>query len=156
MALLVTTSRKPCARTRTLAKDLHHILLHSKYFNRGKSSLDHVAELARANGFDHALIISERNGNPSQLRFIEVFEDDWQWVGPSINIQSVKLCREFQGYKRTKPQAITVDDTLGIASLFSAEVSDEGPIALKLDKEKISFYFSEKEIGPRMVISSIR
>jgi len=155
MALLITTSRKPCARTRTLAKDIQHLLLDSNYANRGKSSLDHVAEIASTRGFDHVLIIYDQKGNPSQFKFMEVFEDEWKWAEPTINIKSVKLRREFEEYRRVKQGPIKIKDKLGIATLFSTEEAEDANLTLSTDKNSISFFIDKTEIGPRMVIRSI-
>ncbi|HIH43741.1 MAG TPA: hypothetical protein HA257_01245 [Candidatus Methanoperedenaceae archaeon] len=59
--MLVTTARKPCARTRTLARRVARFLC-SEFLTRGKASLDEISG-------DRALVIGDIKGNPGSLVF---------------------------------------------------------------------------------------
>jgi U3 small nucleolar ribonucleoprotein protein IMP4 len=66
--MLITTSRKPSQRTRSFGRALERVLP-ARYFNRGKMSLREVFLKAKDHGFDHVMVISERNGNPTRMEF---------------------------------------------------------------------------------------
>ena len=64
--MLITTSRKPSAKTRTFCKSLSRAL-NADYINRGKMSFRDV--LIKASEFKRFAIISQMKGNPSRIEF---------------------------------------------------------------------------------------
>jgi hypothetical protein len=84
MHLFISTSRKPSASTRQLAKWLE-LLLGAKYENRGKQSVEEVWNRAKALGCRRVLFIYERKGNPSEM----IFFHDGVWLKPELEINGV-------------------------------------------------------------------
>jgi U3 small nucleolar ribonucleoprotein protein IMP4 len=70
MPLLITTSRRPTRRTRTLIKELSRVIPGSIKMNRGKMSFDDLKELMIKKGITRLLLIDTRKGNPSRLNFM--------------------------------------------------------------------------------------
>ncbi len=79
--MILTTSRKPSRRTRRLAKVLARYL-NWKYVNRGKMSLEDLAELSR-----DFCIISEIKANPAFLTF---YRDGKPYFRISFTVSNVK------------------------------------------------------------------
>jgi U3 small nucleolar ribonucleoprotein protein IMP4 len=69
--MLITTSRKPSARTRSFSRSLNRILK-SKYINRGKMSIRDVLLKSYELGLEKIAIISEIKGNPNKIDFYNV------------------------------------------------------------------------------------
>ena len=57
MPVLITTSREPSKRTKSLAKDLEMSFPDSLYMARGKSSIEKIVERATHKGFSRILEI---------------------------------------------------------------------------------------------------
>ena len=72
MPLLITTSRRPSRRTRTLAKELNRVIPGSMKINRGKLNLSKLREYMIRKGLNKLLIIETRKGNPSILQFLSL------------------------------------------------------------------------------------
>ena len=66
--MLITTSRKPSAKTRTFCQSLSRAL-NAEYINRGKMSFRDV--LIKASEFKRFAIISQMKGNPSRIEFYD-------------------------------------------------------------------------------------
>jgi U3 small nucleolar ribonucleoprotein protein IMP4 len=66
--MLITTSRKPSAKTRTFCQSLSRAL-NAEYINRGKMSFRDV--LIKASEFNRFAIISQMKGNPSRIEFYD-------------------------------------------------------------------------------------
>ena len=67
--ILLTTSRRPTERIRTLCRELAHVIPNAVRVNRGKLSLDGVAERALEFGADHVIIIDRWKGGPGEIQF---------------------------------------------------------------------------------------
>ena len=74
MPLLITTSRQPSRRTRTLAKELNRVIPGSIKLNRGKMSFNKLKEYMIQKGFSKLMIIETRKGNPSILQLLTLSE----------------------------------------------------------------------------------
>ena len=66
--MLITTSRKPSAKTRTFCQSLSRAL-NAEYINRGKMSFRDV--LIKSSEFKRFAIISQMKGNPSRIEFYD-------------------------------------------------------------------------------------
>lgn len=103
--IMITTSRRPSPRLRSLVKDLVSVLPRSIKVNRGHKSLVELALEAKRLGLKYVIIVTERKGNPGGLTFYEVEE-----VGAgraqlkrlsTIILRGVKLSRENPASSRT-------------------------------------------------------
>lgn len=65
--MLITSSRKPSARTRTLCKLLSRFTA-SRCINRGKMGMQELQEFAQEGPF---IVIGEYHGNPGELSFYD-------------------------------------------------------------------------------------
>ncbi len=83
--MILTTSRKPSRKTRSLAKALARFL-NWEYVNRGKMSLDEVFQLDR-----EVCIISEIKGNPAILHFYRNGEEYYRISFTVGNVKKVKM-----------------------------------------------------------------
>lgn len=67
-SMLITSSRKPSAKTKTLCKLLSRFFNASKCIVRGKMSVQDLAEVSQGETF---IIIGEYHGNPGELNFYD-------------------------------------------------------------------------------------
>ncbi|RLE46457.1 MAG: rRNA maturation protein [Candidatus Methanomethylicota archaeon] len=83
--MLLTTSRKPSRKTRSLAKALARYL-NWRYVNRGKMSLEDVFLLDK-----HVAIIEEVKGNPAVLKLYRDGKQHFMLRFNASNIKKVKM-----------------------------------------------------------------
>lgn len=114
--ILITTSRRPTNRVRTLCNELTRCLPQSVRVNRGKLSIEGVAEKAAEIGADKVLIIDRWKGGPGKMKFFKVDEKLIAFP-PVMFIRGVKLQREFRKFK---PKAFN-----SVALATSEEVDSE-------------------------------
>jgi len=149
-----TTSRKPCARSRTFVKEMARIVPGSATQTRGKKAIDDVAEDARQGGHGVVAVVTESHGNPASIRAFRVTEDGWSWHENEFLLKSVKLSREFGAHVH-RAEEITVDDTIGFAKALGIEPG-ESDTELRATKEGITFFQAGEEVGPRITLRGIR
>ncbi len=153
MPVFLSSSRKPCARTRTLLKDFNRLLPDSVMVNRGKTGVSGLVDAARNKGLGRVAIVGDRHGNPGEIRFIELDEDSWDWLPIRLRIRSIKLARDFDG---PMPKASALEATDGmIANAFGIE-SEEGDVRMDFDGTKLSFWKGDDEIGPRLLVEVLK
>jgi len=119
----VTTSRKPCASTRKTARWLA-AFLGGAYEPRGKQSVAEASESALALGLKKIAFVHDRNGNPSEIAFLDCVKQEW--LEPSIKVKSVRLP---EGKPRSMPTAFVVKNEGGdarVAALFAGCGEPEG------------------------------
>ncbi|MCK4327578.1 MAG: hypothetical protein KAW41_03810 [Candidatus Diapherotrites archaeon] len=143
---LFTTSRKPCARVRSLVKEMARLIPGSVSLTRGKQPIDSVAEKARQEGYSVVAVVTGRHGNPSSIRVLEVDEAGWEW-GKEFPIKGVRLGREFGRSKR--PDALAVEDEIGFAEALGVEPGESDTV-LSANKDAITFIQGGAEVGPRL------
>ena len=97
--ILLTTSLRPTRRMRTFCRDLMHAMPHLERINRGKLSLQGLAEEAMERGLTKVLVVDRWKGGPGRMRLYKVGGEGLIQVPPQIYIKGVKLRREF-GLKR--------------------------------------------------------
>ncbi len=96
MNILITTSRRPTKRIRTLCRDLVRSIPNAFRANRGKSSLDGVAEKAFESKADRIIVVSRRKGVTGKIELYQIgSENDLIRVPPILYVAGVKLQREF-------------------------------------------------------------
>jgi len=105
--VLLTTSREPTDKIRTLCNDVAHVIPNVIRVNRGKLSLDGVAEKAFELHADRVIIIDRWKEGFANMRFFRMGIHGLTPFPPLINIASVRLRREFEEKaKRIKSLAI--------------------------------------------------
>jgi len=175
--ILITTSRRPTNRIRTLCNELSRCIPGCIRVNRGKLSREGVAEKAVEIEADRVVIVDRWKGGPGKIRLFKV-DGNLVAFPPVMHIRGVKLQREF-GRFRVKPfrslvlaKVADVEDS-EIESLASAlssffkfpAVSIEEAVSKDLNacmlisrdpSQRIRFTFlrlpSLEEVGPRITL----
>jgi rRNA maturation protein Rpf1 len=106
--ILFTTSRRPTNRIRTFCRDLAYSIPNTLRINRGKLSLNALAEKALELGANRIIIIDRWKGGPGKIELFQIREG-LQQVSPLIYVKGVKLRREFDTkVKRVQAYAIVI------------------------------------------------
>jgi len=106
--ILLTTSRRPTERIRTLCRELAHVIPNAVRVNRGKLSLDGVAERALEFGADHVIIIDRWKGGPGEIQFFHAGSGGLVPVPPTLYVSGVRLQREFKTrVRKIRPLTLT-------------------------------------------------
>ena len=96
---------------RTFCRDLSHTFPNIIRINRGKLSLESLAEKALEYHTNKLIIIDRWKGETGKIRFFNVNMDRLEVVSPLFYIRSIKLRRDFRGNmpkgRRIKNIAIT-------------------------------------------------
>jgi len=122
--ILLTTSRQPTQRIRTLANDLVSVIPNSIRVNRGKQSLDGVAEKALELGADKVVILDRWKGDLGRIQFFQIDKSGFSQMPPTVYVRSVKLRREFGSESRKQIKSLGVLAASGEASRLEVFVSD--------------------------------
>jgi len=123
--ILVTTSRAPSPRTRSLVKDLTLVLPRSERITRGHLTLEELAAIARSRGARRVVIVGERRGNPSIIR---VYTPTSPPEPPGLvnivtfKVAGVSLSRERGGASGRPPQVLLVESDDGSDDVADAFV----------------------------------
>jgi len=127
------------------------------FYSRGKANIAKLVGIAKREGLDFIIIVLESQGNPSALRIIKIDDDSWHYTH-LIKLKLHKLRKEFLKKKvaieelqlKLKNRALKrVLDMLGIENIKSEFVFKE-------EKSFLSFFYKNKEIGPRFEIYDIK
>ncbi|MHA1596992.1 MAG: Brix domain-containing protein [Candidatus Asgardarchaeia archaeon] len=102
MGMLITTSRRPTRRVRTLARDLNRVIPNSIRINRGKMNLLQVLTYASRVGLDHVMVINTWKGNPGKMTFFKVKGQGYEMIPPLVYLKGVSLFREVTEEKLKK------------------------------------------------------
>jgi len=175
--ILLTTSREPTAKIRTLCNDLARVIPNTVRVNRGKMSTDDVAEKALEIDAERVVVIDRRQGGPGTIKFFKVEESGLVSIPPVVHVRSITLSREL-GVSGVKPAVSLVMQP----TMTSKEISKlagalskflDVPILLmgtsfengctimtiscdETDRTVITFMSDpEHEVGPRIVVSSL-
>lgn len=108
MSILITTSRRPTRRTRSLCSDLAKVIPGAVKVNRGKMNIKDVAAKTLELNANVAIIVSVYRGNPGKICFLHVTKDSYQWIPPDILLAGVKLQREFGRTKIPTPHKLAI------------------------------------------------
>lgn len=93
--VLLTTSRRPTKDLRTFCRDLSYVLPNVLRVNRGKLSLEGVAEKAAELNAGKAVIVDRWKGGPGKIQLFRVGEKGLEGISPLIYLKAVKLRRNF-------------------------------------------------------------
>ena len=175
--IMLTTSREPTAKIRTLCNDLARVIPSIVRVNRGKMSTGEVAEKALEIEAQKVIMIDRLHGGPGAIKFFKVEESGLVSIPPVIHVRSIMLNREL-GSSGVKPAvSLIIQPTMtskeipklaGALSKFfdipillmgkpSESVSTNMIVSCdETDHIVITFRSeSESEIGPRIVVSSV-
>lgn len=116
--ILLTTSRRPTKAIRTFCRDLSHTIPNTLRINRGKLSLEGVAEKALESHAEKVLIVERWKGGLGKIRFFNVSEKSLRLIPPLIYLKGVKLQRKFQEAKpkrrRIKSFALMISQSVSV------------------------------------------
>jgi len=93
--ILLTTSRRPTKDIRTFCKDLSYTLPNVLRVNRGKLSLEGVAEKALEFNVEKAVIVDRWKDGLGKIQLFRVGERGLEGISPLIYLRAVKLRRDF-------------------------------------------------------------
>ena len=80
---------------RSFCRDLSHTFPNTVRTNRGKLSLEGVAEKALELDAEKAMIVERWKGGMGKIRFFDISEEGLDSVPPLIYVRGVKLRRDF-------------------------------------------------------------
>lgn len=177
--IILTTSREPSPRTRSLVKDLSALSSNILRVNRGKMTYKELISRAFALGAKTLAIIGEMKGNPSIIRIYDV-EPVWFQQTPihmfTIFLSGVSLSRESRYRLPEKPldsvYIVTnnfIDNTQRILSIALSRIFSATIVSSRIKGRGLKVYvvprnnrfivyfkLEEKRIGPVMYISEAR
>jgi len=107
--ILLTTSRRPTGRIRTFCRDLVSSIPDVVRVNRGKMSLDGVAERAIELEADRVVVVDRWRGGPGKINLFQIGSTGLKSVPPLMLISGIRLRREFKEVtRRNRSSAITM------------------------------------------------
>ncbi len=179
MNLIITTSREPSRRTRSLVNELKIVIPNAIKFNRGKATYRDLALLTKRYNSQGVLIILEMKGNPSTLMYLVPAEGyNALMKRYLITLKSVKLLRETRGAQMPYsvkellldaskvPHGLPQEVGEAITEIFKPALTssvDDPAGSLELvitgceDGAKVSFYcvLTGRPCGPLLTISKV-
>ena len=111
--ILITTCRRPTERIRSFASELSHSIPKCRRINRGKLSLEALAERCFELGCDKALILQRWMGGPGRIELLELRNSNLTQISPLLCLADVKLRREYNTVGRFEAEAVTVQSKAG-------------------------------------------
>lgn len=176
--MLLTTSRRPTGRIRTFCRSLANSIPDVIRVNRGKMSLDAVAEKAIELDADRVVVVDRWHGGPGKINLFQVSSSGLKPVPPLMLISGIRLRREFrEGTRRARSSAITLEPQdsaeltriaeqmstffgLPMLSLDEASGNHRASMHFTFDSSRriqITFMLLSRmvEIGPRVTLSKL-
>ncbi|NHK32468.1 MAG: hypothetical protein FK730_14030 [Asgard group archaeon] len=93
---VITTSRKPSQRTRSFIRDMVRVIPWSFHFTRGSCSLNDLAEEMMILGINRLIIINEKKGNPSLVKFFKLDKEKLAERDYRVRLRGISLARELK------------------------------------------------------------
>ena len=163
---------------RTFCRDLANSIPDGTRVNRGKMSLDGVAEKAIEVEADHVVVVDRWRGGPGKINLFRLCSTGLKHVPPLMLIRGIRLGREFEETtRRARSSAITLepeDSTelervaermsqyFGLPVLSADEASRKHRASMHFcfdSSRHIQFTFMRLqrmvEIGPRVTLSKL-
>lgn len=103
--VLLTTSRRPTSTVRVFCKDVLYTLPNIIRVNRGKLSLEGVAEKALVLEAENVMIVDGWRGGLGKIRFFQILQERLAAVPPTIHVRGVRLRKDL-GETRVKMRRI--------------------------------------------------
>lgn len=172
--IIITTSRRPRPRSRSLVKDLVSVIPGSIRLTRGHSSYEDLAREAIRLNADRIVVIGERKGNPGIIRVYEPTRELKLVNIVTFIVLGVKLAREARSSKPQEPKALLVEtDGSEVADEFAEAMirafhaklkvedrTDDSVIAyiktLSEDSVRLEFYWRGRIAGPLLKLRKPR
>jgi len=164
---------------RTLMRDLHTVIPKSHRINRGKMSMEDLAETASSLNAKYVLIVNRWKGGPGKIEFYRVLDGELQLISPLLYVRGIRLQREYKIFwrklrircrslaiiKPVKEKLQKLAETLSTvfnSPIVSEDEKDEFQVYVKLfeglDYEaKITFFSTihNMEIGPALYLKKV-
>lgn len=176
--ILLTTSRRPTRRIRTLCHDFAYSVPDIIRINRGKLNIDGIAERAVELNTDRIVVIDRWKEGLGKIKFFRIEPTGLISVPPLMYVAGVRLQREFEAKTKhvrslvvtTEPENLT--ETVRIAEHLSdffnlQRVSIDEAATKYQASMHVSFNVSRRiqitfmllpqmvEIGPRITLSKL-
>ena len=181
-SILLTTSRRPTKNMRTFCRDLSHTFPNIVRVNRGKLSLEGLAEKALEYNANKVIIVDRWKGGPGKIQFFYLDAKGLKAIPPLVYLQGVKFRRDFrenmprgrrirniamkpslnQDVERKKFEEmlanffeipfLSVDEAVNNGYDAIMQISQEA-----LNRTKIAFMLlpEQVEIGPQIIVSHL-
>jgi len=176
--ILLTTSRRPARRIRTLCHDFAHSIPNIIRINRGKMNIDGIAERAVELNADRIVVIDRWQAGPGKIKLFRIEPTGLIPVPPLMYVAGVRLQREFEEKtKHVRSLVVTTEpenppETVRIAERLSdffnlprlsvdeAATKYQASMHVSLNasrRNQITFMFLPQmvEIGPRITLSKL-
>jgi len=176
--ILLTTSRRPTRRIRTLCQDLARSIPNIVRINRGKLSLDGVAERALELNADRVIVVDRWKGGPGEIKLFRLEPAGLTPVPPLMYVAGIRLKREFETETKAVrslavtaapenlPEIAKITENLSIFLNFPMSSIDEAASKYKASMHvshnasgriQITFMLLPQmvEIGPRITVSRV-
>ncbi|MBK5113781.1 MAG: hypothetical protein KGD59_00135 [Candidatus Heimdallarchaeota archaeon] len=137
---VLTTSRKPSQRTRSFIRDLVRVIPWSFHFTRGSCSLNDLADELAVLGIIRLLIVHEKKGNPSLVKFYKLDEGQLMERDYRLRIKGISLARE----QRRGRSVFTAESKLQVLNQSKSDFGEQLYTMLSL-----FFNFERKRELPR-------
>ena len=173
--ILITTTRRPSPRTRSLVKDLVSVIPGAIRFTRGHYNIEELSFEATAVGAARVIIVGTMRGNPSILRFYEPRPPKLYHIA-SLIVKGVALSREIGSGKlpslrglRLKVYPGSSEGTVprvsellmrGLMAGLAIEKRDGRAVVVSVDPRGseaiLTFWFRGAMVGPRLRVIPAR
>lgn len=138
--ILLTTSRNPTVRIRTFCNDLTRVIPSIVRVNRGKMSIDEVAEKALEYNTNHVLIVDRWQGGLGKIEFFNAGVEGLVPAPPILYVAGISLQREFAPAKLKQSHSLAIThSTLNFMEIIDA-LSTFFNLPVLLEKEALSDY----------------
>lgn len=137
--ILITTSRSPTERIRTICNDLARSMPEAVRINRGKMNLDGIAEKALEIEADRVVVVSRWKGGPGRIEFFKAGSEGLAPVFPILYLAGIQLQREFN---------VRIGPVRSLAATVSPECSPEVMKTVESLADFFNIPFSPKETAP--------
>ncbi|MCE4602472.1 MAG: hypothetical protein F7C08_03395 [Desulfurococcales archaeon] len=124
--IIITTSRRPSPRTRSLVKDLAGVIPGATRLTRGHLTYQELSIEAATLGADRVVVVGEKRGNPSIMRIYEPIPPKGLNNIVTLIIKGVKLAREAGVPSRARARFLRVEHDGSEDSMEVAEALVRG------------------------------
>lgn len=112
--ILITTSRNPAQTIRTFCNDLVHSIPNTLRINRGKSSLDTIAEKALEYEAEKVIICNRWKGGPGKIQLYKMGDAGLVQFYPVIYVKKVEFRKSFERVRSKAVKSLILQTTTKI------------------------------------------
>jgi len=135
--ILLTTSRNPTPRIRILCKDLARVVPDIVRVNRGKMSVDEVAEKAIEQGANHVVIVDRWQGGPGKIEFYRIGSEGLVLIPPILHVAGIRLRRELTPTKMKPVRSLVITQSDGGSNEIAESLSKFLNIPVVFENEEL-------------------